>query len=161
MPDTLDQFDRSILEIVQRNCQLKAEAIADQVGLSASAVQRRLKRMREEKVITAAVKQSLKSYHPAFEDMTPFKELVTRDFSGRKFIAHCGEAVRSKSYLASTLKAAEDAIVLIGPEGDFSAEEVALAVENGFEEITLGTQRLRTETAAVVAVTMVAVINTL
>jgi 16S rRNA (uracil1498-N3)-methyltransferase len=93
--------------------------------------------------------------------MTPFKELVTRDFSGRKFIAHCGEAVRSKSYLASTLKAAEDAIVLIGPEGDFSAEEVALAVENGFEEITLGTQRLRTETAAVVAVTMVAVINTL
>ncbi|WP_151613411.1 Lrp/AsnC family transcriptional regulator [Sinorhizobium alkalisoli] len=55
MPETLDQFDRSILEIVQRDCQLKAEAIADQVGLSASAVQRRLKRMREEKVITAEI----------------------------------------------------------------------------------------------------------
>ena len=128
---------------------------------SAHSERKVVKPEREEKVITAAVKQSLKAYHPTFEDMTPFKELVTRDFSGRKFIAHCGEAVRSKSYLASTLKAGEDAIVLIGPEGDFSAEEVALAVENGFEEITLGTQRLRTETAAVVAVTMVAVINTL
>ena len=51
--------------------------------------------------------------------------------------------------------------MLIGPEGDFSPEEVAFAVENGFEEITLGTQRLRTETAAVVAVTMVAVVNSL
>ena len=49
--------------------------------------------------------------------------------------------------------------MLIGPEGDFSPEEVRLAVECGFEEITLGTQRLRTETAAVVAVTMVSVIN--
>lgn len=128
---------------------------------SAHSERKVVKPEREEKVITAAVKQSLKAYHPTFEDMTPFKELVAREFSGRKFIAHCGEAVRSKSYLASTLKAGEDAIVLIGPEGDFSAEEVALAVENGFEEITLGTQRLRTETAAVVAVTMVAVINTL
>ena len=128
---------------------------------SAHSERKVVKPEREEKVITAAVKQSLKAYHPTFEDMTPFKELVAREFSGRKFIAHCGEAVRSKSYLASTLKAAEDAIVLIGPEGDFSAEEVTLAVENGFEEITLGTQRLRTETAAVVAVTMVAVINTL
>lgn len=128
---------------------------------SAHSERKVVKPEREEKVITAAVKQSLKAYHPTFEDMTPFKEFVTRNFSGRKFIAHCGEAVRSKSYLASTLKAGEDAIVLIGPEGDFSPEEVALAVENGFEEITLGTQRLRTETAAVVAVTMVAVINTL
>ena len=128
---------------------------------SAHSERRVVKPEREEKVITAAVKQSLKAYHPAFEDMTPFKTLVAREFSGRKFIAHCGESVRGKSYLASTLNAGENALVLIGPEGDFSPEEVALAVENGFEEITLGTQRLRTETAAVVAVTMVAVINSL
>ena len=128
---------------------------------SAHSERRVVKPEREEKVITAAVKQSLKAYHPAFEDMTPFKTLVAREFSGRKFIAHCGEPVRRKSYLASTLNAGENALVLIGPEGDFSPEEVALAVENGFEEITLGTQRLRTETAAVVAVTMVAVINSL
>ena len=128
---------------------------------SAHSERRVVKPEREEKVITAAVKQSLKAYHPAFEDMTPFKALVAREFSGRKFIAHCGEPVHGKSYLASTLNAGENALVLIGPEGDFSPEEVALAVENGFEEITLGTQRLRTETAAVVAVTMVAVINSL
>lgn len=128
---------------------------------SAHSERRVVKPEREEKVITAAVKQSLKAYHPAFEDMTPFKALVAREFSGRKFIAHCGEPVRGKSYLTSTLNAGENALVLIGPEGDFSPEEVSLAVENGFEEITLGTQRLRTETAAVVAVTMVAVINSL
>ena len=55
----------------------------------------------------------------------------------------------------------ENAVIMIGPEGDFSSEEVRLAVENGFEEITLGTQRFRTETAAVMAVAMVAIKNTL
>ena len=116
---------------------------------------------REMKVITAAVKQSLKAYHPTLEDMVEFKKFVVRPFSGRKFIAHCGEAVVGKKYLASTLEAGEDAVILIGPEGDFSPEEVRLAVENGFEEITLGTQRFRTETAAVMAVAMVAIVNTL
>ena len=57
--------------------------------------------------------------------------------------------------------AGENALILIGPEGDFSPEEVRLAVENGFEEITLGTQRLRTETAAVMAVAMVAIRNSM
>lgn len=120
-----------------------------------------IKPEREMKVITAAVKQSLKAYHPELEDMTKFKQFVTRPFDGRKFIAHCADAVVCKSYLASTLKASEDVLILIGPEGDFSAEEVALAVENGFEEITLGTQRFRTETAAVMAVAMVSVVNSL
>ena len=55
MPDKLDQFDRSILEVVQRDCQLKAEAIADKVGLSPSAVQRRLRRLRDEGIITAEI----------------------------------------------------------------------------------------------------------
>ncbi|MBQ9137288.1 MAG: 16S rRNA (uracil(1498)-N(3))-methyltransferase [Alistipes sp.] len=132
------------------------------VALESDHSERRVvKPEREMKVITAAVKQSLKAYHPTFEDMTPFRSFVARPFEGRKFIAHCGDAVVGKSYLASTLKAGEDAVVLIGPEGDFSPEEVRLAVENGFEEITLGTQRLRTETAAVVAVTMVAIVNAL
>jgi 16S rRNA (uracil1498-N3)-methyltransferase len=122
---------------------------------------RTIKYDREERVITSAVKQSLKAYHPTLEDMTDFKKFVTREFDGRKFIAHCGEAIVGKKYLASTLAAGENAVILIGPEGDFSPEEVRLAVENGFEEITLGTQRLRTETAAVMAVAMVAVVNTL
>lgn len=122
---------------------------------------RTIKHEREEKVITSAVKQSLKAYHPYLAEITSFEEVVAREFSGRKFIAHCGEAIGEKRYLASTLRKGEDALILIGPEGDFSHEEVALAVQNGFEEITLGTQRFRTETAAVVAVEMVSVVNVL
>jgi 16S rRNA (uracil1498-N3)-methyltransferase len=132
------------------------------VALETEHSERRvIKPERELKVITAAVKQSLKAYHPTLEDMTDFKKFVTREFDGRKFIAHCGEAIVGKKYLASTLAAGENGVILIGPEGDFSPEEVRLAVENGFEEITLGTQRFRTETAAVMAVAMVAVVNTL
>ena len=120
-----------------------------------------IKHEREEKVITAAVKQSLKAYHPVLAELTSFAELVKSEFAGRKFIAHCGDAIKEKRYLASTLKRGENALVLIGPEGDFSPSEVALAVANGFEEITLGTQRFRTETAAVVAVDMVSIVNNL
>ena len=120
-----------------------------------------IKHEREEKVITSAVKQSLKAYHPVLAELTSFAELMKREFAGRKFIAHCGDAVKEKRYLASTLRKGEDALVLIGPEGDFSPTEVALAVANGFEEITLGTQRFRTETAAVVAVDMVSIVNNL
>ena len=120
-----------------------------------------IKHEREEKVVTAAVKQSLKAYHPVLEEITPFDKLVRSEFAGRKFIAHCGDAVKEKQYLASTIRKGEDALILIGPEGDFSPEEVRLAVECGFEEITLGTQRFRTETAAVVAVDMVSIVNNL
>lgn len=116
---------------------------------------------RSEKVIVSAMKQSIKAFKPQLSPLTTFNELLDMPFEGRKLIAHCDEAVRAegKQYLASTLKKGERALILIGPEGDFSKEEVARAVERGFEEITLGTQRLRTETAAVVAVTMVAVVN--
>lgn len=116
---------------------------------------------RAEKVVTAAMKQSLKAYRPQLEQLTPFREVVQMPFEGRKLIAHCDTAATAegKRYLASTLQRGEAALILIGPEGDFSPEEIAEAVEAGFEEITLGTQRLRTETAAVVAVTMVSVVN--
>ncbi|MBR7183659.1 MAG: 16S rRNA (uracil(1498)-N(3))-methyltransferase [Alistipes sp.] len=130
------------------------------VALETEHSERRvIKVERETKVITAAVKQSLKAFHPTLEDMTPFKRFVSQEFSGRKFIAHCAESIKEKRYLASTLKAGQDAVILIGPEGDFSAEEIAFAIEHGFEEITLGCQRFRTETAAVMAVAMVAVVN--
>lgn len=77
------------------------------------------------------------------------------------FIAHCAPALSpaGKIYLPATLRKGEAALVFIGPEGDFSAEEIAFACANGFEEITLGTQRLRTETAAVVATVMASVAN--
>ena len=139
---------------------------ATEIGVSefipletAHSERRTIKLEREQRVITSAVKQSLKAYHPELHDMTEFCKVLDMPFEGRRFIAHCGNVVKGKSYLAKSISAGENVMILIGPEGDFSPEEVALAVECGFEEITLGHQRLRTETAAVVAVTMVATVN--
>ncbi len=126
--------------------------------LTAHSERKVVKHEREQRVITAAMKQSLKAYHPLLHPLTPFSELVKRPFSGDKFIAHC-EASDNKRPLPELLNAGSNVMVLIGPEGDFSPEEIALALDNGFKEISLGTQRLRTETAAVVATTMVAIKN--
>jgi len=133
---------------------------AEFVPLECDRSERRtVKYEREEKVITSAMKQSLKAYHPTLHGMTRFSDFVAQPFDGRKFIAHCDTPLRVKAYLASTLRAGENAIVMIGPEGDFSPGEIRAAVECGFEEITLGDQRLRTETAAVMGAAMVSVIN--
>ncbi|MGN0007671.1 MAG: 16S rRNA (uracil(1498)-N(3))-methyltransferase [Alistipes sp.] len=123
---------------------------------------RQIKYDREYKVVTAAVKQSLKAYHPQLRDMTPFGAFVAEPFEGRKFIAHCDSPIRGKRYLADLLHAGENARIIIGPEGDFSAEEIRYAVEEcGYEEITLGDMRLRTETAAVMGAAVASVVNNL
>lgn len=116
---------------------------------------------RGEKVVTAALKQSLKAYRPVLHSLTPFREAVLSAPEGRKFIAHCAPAQSpaGKAYLARALRPGETATVFIGPEGDFSPGEIAFALANGFEEITLGRQRLRTETAALAAVVMASVVN--
>ncbi len=116
---------------------------------------------REERVITSAMKQSLKCYHPRLRDMTPFMTLIKEPFEGQKFIAHCDEPIspNGKPHLADALLRGSAAIVLIGPEGDFSPQEIAAAVDCGFIEINLGTQRLRSETAAVAACQIVATVN--
>ena len=116
---------------------------------------------RGEKVITAALKQSLKAYRPALLPLTPFREAVLRPFEGRRFIAHCAPArsPEGKVYIPDALRPGEKAPVFIGPEGDFSPEEIDFALARGFEEITLGTQRLRTETAALAAAVMASVVN--
>ena len=141
---------------------------ATEVGVSAivpleteHSERRVFKPERGEKVVTAALKQSLKAYRPVLHPLTPFREAVLSAPEGRKFIAHCAPAQspEGKAYLPATLRRGEAALILIGPEGDFSPEEIAFARANGFEEITLGAQRLRTETAAVAAVVMVSVAN--
>jgi 16S rRNA (uracil1498-N3)-methyltransferase len=106
---------------------------------------------RAEKVLVSAMKQSLKATLPGLEPLTAFREVVERPFEGVKLIAHCRtEGVRVP--ITHALSAGVDALILIGPEGDFTAEEVALAEANGFVAISLGTSRLRTETAALTAV---------
>lgn len=105
---------------------------------------------RIEKILISAMKQSLKARLPKLNDITDFAQFVKQPISGQKFIAHCHEG--EKTPLRQALQPAQDALVLIGPEGDFSPDEVALAVAEGFTPVTLGHTRLRTETAALVAV---------
>lgn len=122
---------------------------------------RQIKHDREEKVITAAVKQSLKAYHPTLHELTPLKQVLTMPFDGDKFIAHCNSSFGEREYLGNLVKKERDTLILIGPEGDFSEEEITFALQNGFKPISLGKQRLRTETAAVVATVIVSTINSL
>ncbi len=120
---------------------------------------RTVKLERGMKVITSAVKQSLKAYHPALEPVTRVNELIARPFDGVRLIAHCGDPVGERRYISQCVQPGEAVMVLIGPEGDFSPREVRCAVEHSFTEISLGDARLRTETAALDAVIEVALAN--
>lgn len=116
---------------------------------------------RLEKIVVSAMKQSKKAMMPTLNEMTAFKQFVKKyaDFSGKKYIAHCYEEER-KSLVCDYVKGS-DVVVLIGPEGDFSEEEVCLALSCGFVPVTLGESRLRTETAGIAACHTVHVINEL
>lgn len=108
-----------------------------------------LKTDRIEKIVVSAVKQSLKARMPQINEMTDFDRFIRQPFDGQKFIAHCHPG--DKPALKEVIRPGQDALVLIGPEGDFSEEEVAKAQAAGFTAISLGRARLRTETAALVA----------
>jgi 16S rRNA (uracil1498-N3)-methyltransferase len=109
---------------------------------------RTVKAERSEKVVTAAVKQSLKAYHPHLNPMRDFAAFVAQPFDGVKCIAHC--MASQKRPLQHLVHPQGRTLALIGPEGDFSPLEVELARQNGFVEVSLGNSRLRTETAGVV-----------
>lgn len=109
-----------------------------------------IKTERVEKILVSAVKQSLKASKPVLHEMTDFNKFIAQDFKGQKFICHCNEG--EKKLLKEVIVPGEDAVILIGPEGDFSEEEVAKALSCGFQPVSLGKSRLRTETAALVAV---------
>ncbi|MTH15385.1 16S rRNA (uracil(1498)-N(3))-methyltransferase [Flavobacterium sp. LC2016-01] len=104
---------------------------------------------RFEKIILAAMKQSNETFLPKLNPAVSFKEFIKQKNTGLQFIAHCEET--NKKSLKDALKPNENVTLLIGPEGDFSEKEIALAIENNFQPVALGNTRLRTETAAVVA----------
>lgn len=116
-----------------------------------------IKKERMEKVVLAAMKQSLNTYLPKLNDAITLKEFLKMSNSGDLFIAHCED--NKKSELYQCLAPNKDITILIGPEGDFSASEIKLALNSGFNAISLGETRLRTETAAIVACTIVAMVN--
>lgn len=116
-----------------------------------------VKTARLEKILVSAMKQSQKALLPQLNGMTDFKQFVRQPFNGRKFIAHCEEG--EKPLIKSIYRPGENVLILIGPEGDFSPKEIKSAEENGFEAISLGKSRLRTETAALTACHTIHVLN--
>lgn len=111
---------------------------------------------RVERIVVSAMKQSHKACKPVVNEMCGFREFVARELEGRKFIAHCYEEVARRDLFdeLSAMDAETPVTVLVGPEGDFSIDEVKLAMEHGYESISLGRSRLRTETAGLSAVMM-------
>lgn len=117
-----------------------------------------LKRDRGERIVTSAMKQSLKAFRPALDELTPLEEILHEPFEGIKMIAHC-DADFPRSFIGDVIRPGSDCMILIGPEGDFSPEEIRLAEQAGFVSVSLGESRLRTETAALATVTVTAFVN--
>ncbi len=144
-----------------------------------------VKSERMEKIVVSAMKQSHKAWKPVVNEMVDFKNFVMKERPGQKFICHCydegdvwtkddnvaekgclffskGDLLSSQNmppFLLDIINFGEDVTVLIGPEGDFSVEEVKLAKQYGYRSASLGTSRLRTETAALVAVHLMQIKN--
>ena len=111
---------------------------------------------RIDKIAVSAMKQSRKAWKTQLNDVQSFKQFIARPITGRKFIAHCYEEI-PRTWLFDELTTpaeTDDVTVLVGPEGDFSIEEVREAVANGYRSIHLGQSRLRTETAGLAAIMM-------
>lgn len=109
-----------------------------------------IKTERLEKIAISAMKQSLKAVKPQIDEMTPIARVVAEVKASQRFIAYCDASIPRK-LLSHEYRASEDSLILIGPEGDFSQEEIKTALSAGFAPISLGDNRLRTETAAIVA----------
>jgi 16S rRNA (uracil1498-N3)-methyltransferase len=116
-----------------------------------------VKEERLEKIIISAAKQSIKAYFPRLNPLCTFDELMKKNHASQKFIAHCYPT--PKYLFQNKITKSSDVLILIGPEGDFTPEEVEKALSLGFIPVSLGDSRLRTETAGVVACHTVAIVN--
>lgn len=121
----------------------------------------RIRTDRVEKIVVSAVKQSHKAWMPAVNDMQDFKHFISQPRAGRKFICHCYEEIHKEDFFSlitsqvnNEVSENDDIVVLVGPEGDFSIDEVRMAIDHGYQSVTLGKSRLRTETAGLQAVAM-------
>lgn len=111
------------------------------------------------RIAEAALKQSQKAYLPKINDQIDFSKFFKSNIQiSNKFIAHCYEDFK-REFLGKLIKKNTHALVLIGPEGDFNKDEVIIAEQNGFLGINLGNNRLRTETAGIVACDVISLIN--
>ncbi len=117
--------------------------------LCQNSERKNVKQERLEKIIISACKQSVKAYFPKINELTPLSHLLKNANEDDRFIAHCWDGAKQK--LNSSTRLSTKILILIGPEGDFSKQEVALAESFDFSSVTLGESRLRTETAGVFA----------
>lgn len=117
---------------------------------------RTLRTDRLNRIIVSAMKQSRKPWKPVINPMMDFSEFVKRNDDGQKYIAHCYNEIARKDFFEeiSRPQTSDRITVMIGPEGDFSIDEVRQAMENGYAPVSLGRSRLRTETAGLSAVMM-------
>lgn len=117
---------------------------------------------RVDKIVVSAVKQSRKAWKPEVNEIVSFSDFITQPHEGRQYIAHCYDEI-PRTYLYEELQKpsdTDDALVLIGPEGDFSIDEVKKAVAHGYQSVHLGESRLRTETAGLAAIMMMQLTKT-
>lgn len=117
--------------------------------ISEKSERKQINAERLERIIISAMKQSIKAYKPKLNEEISFKNFLAQDSGTNRYIAHCIDS--EKQALQNLYQKNTDAIILIGPEGDFSPQEVKTAIEKGYAPISLGNSRLRTETAGVVA----------
>lgn len=113
---------------------------------------------RFERVLQSAMKQSLHLRLPRLKETENLEDFLKKEISGQKFIAHCEEGME-RFQLKDKILVSSEVTILIGPEGDFSPEEIKLALKHGWQPVSLGNSRLRTETAAIVACHTVALAN--
>ena len=117
-----------------------------------------VKTERVERIVVAAVKQSRKAWMPTVNPIVSFANFINTPRKGAKYIAHCYEEITRQNFYDCLCKnhAGDDTgvTILIGPEGDFSIEEVRMAIQQGYIPVSLGQSRLRTETACLYAVMM-------
>ena len=109
---------------------------------------------RVEKIVISAAKQSRKSFLPLVHELTPFSQFIDESEEGHRYIAHCYDEIERVDFFNELNQLTDDApiTILVGPEGDFSIDEVKLAMAKGYKSISLGKSRLRTETAGLYAV---------
>ncbi|MFL9845547.1 16S rRNA (uracil(1498)-N(3))-methyltransferase [Flavobacterium rhizosphaerae] len=112
---------------------------------------------RFEKILQSAMKQSLQYYMPVLHEPEAYKDFISKERKGQLFIAHCEET--DKKLLKTELRPKQPITLLIGPEGDFSTQEIEAALAKNYIPVSLGNTRLRTETAAIVAAHSIAFIN--
>ena len=116
---------------------------------------------RLEKIVIAAMKQSRKAWKPVVNPVMPFQDFVNQQREGGLYIAHCYTEIARNDFLNEIQQAndQQDITILVGPEGDFSIDEVNQALEKGFSSVSLGQNRLRTETAGLVSIVMSQVVK--